>query len=60
LDPGNPDLDATFNSALNGQAGCLNGRKWYCWYDQTPPGNDIDFVSVVVHEIGHGSAFRRS
>jgi hypothetical protein len=58
LDPGNPDINATFNSNLNGSAGCLSGTKWYYGYDQNPPAGDIDFVSVVVHEIGHGLGFQ--
>ena len=58
LVPGTPDINATFNSNLNGNPGCLNGRKWYYGYDQNPPGNDIDFVSVLLHEIGHGLGFQ--
>jgi hypothetical protein len=58
LDPANPDINATFNSNLDGQVSCLNGRKWYLGYDGIPTGNDIDFVSVVTHEIGHGLGFQ--
>src|SRR5262249_54943965 len=58
LDPGNPDISATFNSNLNGSAGCLGGRKGYYGYDSTPPGSDIDFINVVTHEIGHGLRFQ--
>jgi hypothetical protein len=58
LDAANPDINATFNSNLNGSAGCLGGRKWYYGYDSTPPGSDIDFISVVTHEIGHGLGFQ--
>jgi hypothetical protein len=57
LDPGNPDINATFNSNLNGAAGCLGGIGWYYGLDQNPGGN-IDFVSVVEHEIGHGLGFQ--
>jgi hypothetical protein len=57
-DPTTPDISATFNSNLNGSAGCLGGRKWYYGYDSTPPGSDIDFISVVTHEIGHGLGFQ--
>ena len=57
-DPANPDINATFNSNLNGSAGCLGGKKWYYGYDLTPPGADIDFISVVTHEIGHGLGFQ--
>jgi len=58
LDPANPDISATFNSNLNGSAGCLGGIGWYYGYDSNPPGSDIDFVSVVTHEIGHGLGFQ--
>lgn len=58
LSPGNADISATFNSNLNGSAGCLAGKKWYYGYDSTPPGTDIDFISVVTHEIGHGLGFQ--
>jgi hypothetical protein len=57
-DPSTPDISATFNSNLNGSAGCLGGRKWYYGYDLAPPGSDIDFISVVTHEIGHGLGFQ--
>ena len=57
LSSSNPDINATFNSNLNGDSGCLGGIGWYYGYDGNPPGNDIDFVSVVMHEIGHGLGF---
>ena len=58
LSGANPDISATFNSNLNGSAGCLGGTSWYYGYDASPPGGTIDFVSVVVHEIGHGLGFQ--
>jgi hypothetical protein len=54
----NPDINATFNSNLNGSAGCLGGTSWYYGYDQSPPAGKIDFVTVVCHEIGHGLGFQ--
>lgn len=57
LDPTNPDINATFNSELNGQAGCLGGIGWYLGTDQNP-GSDIDFITVVTHEMGHGLGFQ--
>jgi hypothetical protein len=57
LSAGQPDISATFNSNLNGSAGCLAGKKWYYGYDSNP-GTDIDFISVVTHEIGHGLGFQ--
>jgi hypothetical protein len=53
----NPDINATFNSNLNGDSGCLGGMGWYYGYDGNP-GGDIDFISVVMHEIGHGLGFQ--
>jgi hypothetical protein len=52
-----PDINATFNSNLNGNPGCLGGIGWYYGYDASP-GGDIDFVTVVLHEIGHGLGFQ--
>jgi hypothetical protein len=57
LSPANADISATFNSNLNGSAGCLGGKGWYYGYDSNP-GTDIDFVSVVMHEICHGLGFQ--
>jgi hypothetical protein len=58
LDPTTPDISAQFNSNLNGSAGCLGGIGWYYGYDASPPSSTIDFVSVVLHEIGHGLGFQ--
>jgi hypothetical protein len=58
-DVANPDIQARFNSSINGSAGCLGGYNWYYGYDATPPvGNWIDFVTVVEHEICHGLGFQ--
>jgi len=57
VNPGTPDISATFNSNLNGSAGCLGGKGWYYGYDSNP-GTDIDFISVVMHEICHGLGFQ--
>lgn len=51
------DISATFNSNLNGSAGCLGGIGWYYGFDSNN-GGDIDFVTVVLHEIGHGLGFQ--
>jgi hypothetical protein len=51
------DIVATFNSNLNGNPACLGGRGWYYGTDQNP-GTDMDFMSVVLHEIGHGLGFQ--
>ena len=57
LDPGAADISAQFNSNLNGSVGCLGGIGWYYGYDGNS-GSNIDFVSVVLHEIGHGLGFQ--
>lgn len=41
------DINAEFNSDTN----------WYYGLDANPPANQIDFVSVVLHELGHGLGF---
>jgi hypothetical protein len=48
LAPGEPDIVATFNSDFD---------DWYLGTDGDPPVGTIDFVSVVLHELGHGIGF---
>jgi hypothetical protein len=55
LDPAD-DIDATFNSNL-GNSGCLTSSGWYYGLDGNGPSNRIDFVSVLLHELGHGLGF---
>ncbi len=56
LDPGVDDIGATFSSTI-GTPGCLTSSGWYYGLDGNPPSNRIDFVSVLVHELGHGLGF---
>jgi len=56
--PATPDIAAVFNSSINGDAGCLGGVSWYYGYDANPPAGDVDFVTVVMHELGHGLGFQ--
>jgi hypothetical protein len=56
LNPALYDINATFNSNLNGQAGCLGGIGWYLGYDGLE-GANIELLPVVLHEIGHGLGF---
>ncbi len=44
LDPGSYDISATFNSTTN----------WYFGLDGNPGFGQYDFVTVVLHELGHG------
>ena len=55
LDAGD-DINATFSSTI-GTPGCLSSSGWYYGLDGNPPGNRIDFVSVLLHELGHGLGF---
>lgn len=55
LDPNDNDIFASFNSRL-GQSGCLTGTFFYLGLDGNE-GNDIDFVTVLLHELGHGLGF---
>lgn len=54
LNPGSADINATFNASIDNNDDCLAGSNWYYGLDNNPPGTDIDFLNVVMHEIGHG------
>src|SRR5262245_38852707 len=55
LDPGNHDILAQFNSAIG--TTCTFPNVWYYGFDANPPPGDFDFVTVVLHELGHGLGF---
>jgi len=50
------DIGATFNSDVDNPT-VLGSNGWYYGLDQLPPAGDIDFVSVVLHELTHGLGF---
>jgi hypothetical protein len=50
LDAASSDIEATFNSGFT---------EWYFGTDGLP-GAKLDFVSVVLHEVGHGLGFAGS
>ncbi len=47
LDPGQPDIEAVFSSTFN----------FYYGTDGNPGPGQFDFVTVVMHELGHGLGF---
>jgi hypothetical protein len=55
LDPLSPDITAQFNGALG--TTCSFPQTWYYGLDGKSLGTQIDFVSVLVHELGHGLGF---
>ena len=57
LDPVNADIQATFSSTI-GDPSCFGGTKWYYGLDGMAPPGTIDFVTVCLHELGHGLGFQ--
>ncbi len=55
LNPGQPDIRARFNVSI-GATGCLTGTFWYLGLDNNH-GNNIDLVTVLLHEFAHGLGF---
>jgi hypothetical protein len=56
LIPGTPEINATFNSALD--TACLPGTVgWHYGLDGAAPTNTIDLVPVLMHEMAHGLGF---
>lgn len=51
VDSGNADIVASFNSEF---------ERWYFGLDGRPPSGQYDFVTVVLHELGHGLGFTGS
>ena len=56
LNPAANDMNAQFNINL-GNAGCLDGTTWYYGYDGNESATQIDFLAVLLHEMGHGLGF---
>ncbi len=52
-----PDINATFNSNVNGSAGCLGGQRFYLGLNNTTPANTTNLLVVLLHEMGHGLGF---
>src|SRR2546425_3829690 len=56
LDSSDPEINAQFNVNL-GNSGCLTGTHFYLGLDNNH-GTDIDLVTVLLHEFGHGLGFQ--
>lgn len=56
LDTPVPQIRARFNARL-GATGCLTGTPFYLGLDSNH-GANIDFVTVLLHEMGHGLGFQ--
>lgn len=56
LNTSNEEITATFSSTI-GTPGCLQSSGWYYGLDANAPSNRIDFVTVLLHELGHGLGF---
>ncbi len=55
--PNAGQINANFNSNLGLNANCLPGRTFYLGLDNQH-GTNIDFVAVLLHEMGHGLGFQ--
>ena len=55
-DPSTPEISANFNVNL-GKSGCLDGTFFYLGLDNNH-GTNIDLVTVLTHEFGHGVGFQ--
>jgi hypothetical protein len=51
------DIVAFFNSAL-GAEDCLAGSAFYLGLDGQAPAGQIDLLTTVLHEVGHGLGFQ--
>lgn len=55
-DPNAPDIEITFNSQIDN--GCLGtGSRFYYGLDGNEPAGTVNFVTVALHELGHGMGF---
>lgn len=52
-----PEISAQFNSRI-GQSGCLDALSWYYGLDSNNNSNQINLVTVVLHEFAHGLGFQ--
>ncbi len=53
VSPSQDDISASFNGNI-GTPGCLTSLSWYLGLDGNAPNGSLDFISVLIHELGHG------
>ncbi len=58
LNPGFIDINSRFNGDIGVNPNCLTGQDWYYGLDGNTPAGKINFLNVVMHEIGHGLGFQ--
>lgn len=58
LNPGFIDINSRFNGDIGVNPNCLTGADWYYGLDGKTPEGKINFLNVVMHEIGHGLGFQ--
>jgi hypothetical protein len=58
LDPATAEINARFNSSLNGDPACLGGGTWYYGFDHNEGVGQTDLLPVLMHEFGHGLGFQ--
>lgn len=58
LNPGFIDINSRFNGDIGVNPDCLTGSDWYYGLDGNTPAGKINFLNVVMHEIGHGLGFQ--
>ena len=52
-----PEIATRFNGDIGVNPNCLTGQDWYYGLDGNTPAGSINFLNVVMHEIGHGLGF---
>ena len=55
--PSGNDIQTRFNGDIGVNPNCLTGSDWYYGLDGNTPAGQINFLNVVMHEIGHGLGF---
>lgn len=50
-------INATFNSDVNNNSGCLASKRFYYGFDNTTPSGTVNLLVVLLHEMGHGLGF---